>query len=493
MPETTAAASPSDRLDPALLKLAGIVLVGAVAVQLDMTIINVAIDTLGRDLHAALSTIQWVSTGYLLAVAVMIPLTGWSVDRFGSKPMWMLSLAFFLGGSVLCGVAWSAGSLIAFRVVQGIGGGMMLPLLSTILAQAAGPQRLGRLAAAIAVPALVAPIVGPVIGGLILDGLSWRWIFFINVPVCLTALVLAWRYMHVPTERGEHPLDVLGLALVSPGLAAIVYGLSEAGTRGGFAGSHVIIPLAVGVALLAGFAFHALRTRIEPLIDLRLFRVRSFTAAAGLMFLGGLSIFGAMLLLPLYYQQARGQSALDAGLLLAPQGLGMMIALPIVGRLTDRIGPRPIVLVGMALATLGTIPYAQVGADTSEVALGAWLVVRGAGLGAIFVPAMAASYYGLRIDEYPRATSAVRSFQQVGASFGTAVLAVILQHQSRGAVGAAGLADAFGHTFWWAVGFTALAFIPALLLPSVRREPAIEAEVAAERRPSAEAPDLSRA
>jgi MFS family permease len=188
-----------------------------------------------------------------------------------------------------------------------------------------------------------------------------------------------------------------------------------------------------------------------------------------------------MLLLPLYYQQARGQSALEAGLLLAPQGLGMMIALPVVGRLTDRIAPRPIVLVGMALATLGTIPYAQVGADTSEVALGAWLVVRGAGLGAIFVPAMAASYYGLHIDEFPRATSAVRSFQQVGASFGTAVLAVVLQHQSRGAADAAGLAHAFGHTFWWAVGFTALAFVPALLLPGVRREQVAEAPARAER------------
>jgi EmrB/QacA subfamily drug resistance transporter len=472
--DTPTSAGTADRLDPALLKLAGIVLVGAVAVQLDATIVNVAIDTLGRDLHAGLSTIQWVSTGYLLALAMVIPLTGWSVDRFGSKRMWMLSLTLFLGGSVLCGLAWSAGSLIAFRVLQGIGGGLLFPLLQTILAQAAGPQRLGRLIAVIAVPALVAPIVGPVIGGLILDSLSWHWIFFINIPVCAIALLLAWRYMPDVRARGEHPLDFLGLALLSPGLAAIVYGFSEAGTRGAFTDGHVIAPLAIGSALVAAFAAHALRTRTEPLIDLRLFREPSFTASAGLMFLAGLSIFGAMLLLPLYYQQARDQSALEAGLLLAPQGLGMMIALPIVGRLTDRIGPRPIVLVGIALSTLGTIPYTQVGPDTSELALGAALVIRGAGLGALFVPATTAAYRGLRNEAIPRATSAVRIFQQVGGSFGTAVLAVILQHQaaSHAGAGPAGLATAFGHTFWWAVGFTALALVSAMLLPGTRPDQA---------------------
>jgi EmrB/QacA subfamily drug resistance transporter len=265
------------------------VLVGAAAVQLDATIVNVAIETLGRDLHAGLSTIQWVSTGYLLALAMVIPLTGWSVDRFGSKAIWMLSLALFLAGSVLCGLAGSAGSLIAFRVVQGVGGGMLFPLLQTILAQAAGPERLGRLTAVIAVPALVAPVVGPVIGGMILDGLSWRWIFFINLPVCATALLLSWRYMPGSGDRGEHPLDFLGLALLSPALAAIVYGLSEAGSSGSFGGGALVVPLAIGTAMLVAFAVHALRTGVEPIIDLRLFRARSFTGSAGLLFIAGLS------------------------------------------------------------------------------------------------------------------------------------------------------------------------------------------------------------
>jgi EmrB/QacA subfamily drug resistance transporter len=463
----SATAERPDGLDPALLKLAGIVLIGAVAVQLDATIVNVAIDTLGRDLHARLSTIQWVSTGYLLALAMVIPLAGWSIDRFGAKRMWMLALTLFLGGSMLSGAAWSAGSLIAFRVMQGFGGGLLLPMMRAILAQAAGPQRLGRLMAVIGVPAALAPVLGPVIGGLIVVNLSWRWIFFVNLPVCLVALLFAWRGMPDARAPGRHPLDFLGMVLLSPALAAIVYAASEAGTRGGVGSAGVLVPLALGAALLAAFAIHALRGTVAPIIDLRLFRLRSFAASVFLTFLAVLSIFGALILLPLYYQQARDQSALDAGLLLAPQGLGVMLALPVVGRLTDRIGPRVIALTGVALATLATIPFAQVGPGTSEVALGVALVVRGVGLGAVFVPALTASYHELRTDQIPRATSAAQIIQQVGASFGTALLAIILQHQlaDHAADGAPGLATAFGHTFWWAVAFSALALLPAALLP----------------------------
>lgn len=181
------AASRAERLDPALLKLAGILVLGAMAPLLDSTIVNVAIHTLGNDLNAPVSTIQWVSTGYLLALAMAIPLTGWAVERFGAKRMWLVSLLLFLTGSMFCGIAWNIGSLIVFRLVQGVGGGLMLPVLQTLLMRAAAGRSIGRLMAVVTLPALAGPIFGPVIGGLITDHLTWRWIFYVNAPICLLA------------------------------------------------------------------------------------------------------------------------------------------------------------------------------------------------------------------------------------------------------------------------------------------------------------------
>ncbi len=266
----------AERLDPALLRIAGILVLGAIAPLLDSTIVNVAIRTLGRDLHAPVSTVQWVSTGYLLALATAIPITGWTVERFGAKRMWLVSLLLFLPGSALCGVAWDIGSLIAFRVVQGIGGGLMLPVLQTLLMRAAGGRRIGRLMAVVTLPALVGPILGPVAGGLIAGHLSWRWIFYVNVPVCVLALVLAVRGLPPDPPRPGGRLDATGLALLSPGLAAVIYGLSRVGTGDRAA---VLLPVAAGVALLAGFTRYALRSA-TPLVDLRLFTTRSFGAVA---------------------------------------------------------------------------------------------------------------------------------------------------------------------------------------------------------------------
>ncbi|KJE21143.1 drug resistance transporter, EmrB/QacA subfamily [Frankia torreyi] len=498
-PPATAAPGPGpgsdDRLDPALIRLSVTVMLGAIMVILDTTIVSVAIHALGNEFHTSLSTISWVSTGYLLALAVVIPLAGWSVERFGATRMWNISLALFVAGSALCGVAWSAEALIAFRILQGLGGGMIMPICMTVLAQAAGPRRMGRVMSIIGVPTLIAPVLGPVVGGLIVDHLSWRWIFYVNVPIGVLALFLSWRVLP-RDDRGSahHRLDLPGLALISPGLAALVYGLSEAGNGGGFGAAKVEVSIGLGLALLAGFVGYALR-RDGALLDLRLFRDRTFSMAGLTTFAIGAMLFGAMFLLPLYYQIARGQSASDAGLLMAPQGLGAMIAMTIAGRVVDRRGARSVVPLGMALALLGTLPFTQVDAHTNEALLALSLFVRGLGFGAAMMPAMTAAYATLEPAAVPRATTTLNILQRVGGSLATALVAVELQHAiaSRlpGVGGGEGalaesagvqlpgsvadkVAEAFGTTYWWIIALTAVGFVASLFLPGRPADPAAD-------------------
>jgi len=465
-------------MDRDLWRLASVVVLGTIMSILDTTIVNVAIETLGRDLDASLNEIQWVSTGYLLALATVIPLTGWAMERFGGKRMWMLSVTLFLCGSTLCGLAWSTTSLIVFRVLQGFGGGMILPIGQAILAQAAGPQRMGRVMSVIGVPTLLGPILGPVIGGLIVDNFSWRWIFFVNLPVGVVALALAARILPAAERKTRSRLDVVGLLLLSPGLALLVYGLSELGREGGL-GTMAVVGLVGGALLLVAFVLHARRD--HALIDISLFRDRAFAAASGTVFIFGVSLFGAMLILPLYYQVVRGESALTAGLLLAPQGVGAAMAMPIAGRMTDRMGAGRVVPFGVVVACLGTAAYTQLTATTSYEVLGVALWVRGIGLGMTMMPSIAAAYQTLERAAVPRATSTINIIRTIGGSFGVAVLTVVLQRQIvaeipgatgdlsglRGGAAAAAepLAAAFGTTFWVALGLTALALIPAYFLP----------------------------
>jgi EmrB/QacA subfamily drug resistance transporter len=328
-------AAADDKLPREVWVVSGVVITGVVMSILDTTIVNVALETLSRELKASLNTIQWVSTGYMLALAVVIPLTGWMSERVGAKPVWMTSVALFGIGSALCGLAWSAGSLIFFRILQGFGGGMIMPVGMALLAQTAGPRRVGRVMSVIGVPMLLGPILGPVIGGLIVDSWSWRWIFYVNVPIAIVALVLAAKLLHADAGRADAgKLDWLGLVLLSPGLAGVVFGLSETETHGGMGDPIAWGPIVAGLVLIAAFVLHATRAP-RPLIDVRLFRVPAFGAAAATTFLLAGSLFGAMIILPLYYQVDRGESALAAGLLMAPQGLGAAGVMPIAGKLAD--------------------------------------------------------------------------------------------------------------------------------------------------------------
>jgi EmrB/QacA subfamily drug resistance transporter len=472
-----------------VLVLGVVVVLGTIMTVLDLTIVNVAIPTLGRDLEASISTIQWVLTGYMLAFASVIPLTGWASERFGAKRVWLVSLLVFLLGSTLSGAAWSIGSLIAFRVLQGLGAGMILPVGQTILAQAAGPQRMGRVMSMIGVPMLLAPVFGPVLGGAIVDQWSWRWIFFINLPVGVAAIVAAQRLLPEARPQLGQRLDLRGLALLSPGIALFLYGMSEAGNHGGFDRTVTIAACSVGLALVVLFVWHARVRGKASLVDLSLFARRSFATAVAANFFLPVALFGSLILLPLYYQVVRHEDPLHVGLLLAPQGVGAALVMPFAGVLTDRIGARLVVSAGVVLAMLGTLAFTQIGADSSYVYLAAALLVLGLGAGSTIMPSMAAAFQALDREEAPRATSALNAIQRIAGAIGTALLAVVLQRAIAGNVPdlrqgiqalatlspqhradvAPALADAFGTTFWVAVGLIAATLVPALLLPRPQR------------------------
>jgi len=467
-----------DRIESHVWRIALVVILGSIMSILDTTIVNVALETLGRDLHSTLADIQWVITGYMLSLAAVIPVTGWAARRFGAKPVYLLSLVLFTAGSALCGLASSATMLIGFRVIQGVGGGMLLPIGQLMMARAAGPTRMGRVMSVVAVPAMLAPILGPTLGGLIVDNTSWRWIFYVNVPVGVVAFLAAIRTLPHGDLEPTDPLDVRGLVLMALGVPLLTYGLAEIGATGSFTSPRAVFPVIGGLVLIATFAAHALRAR-RPLLDLRLYRRSTFSSASLAMFCLGAALFGSMILMPLYWQQIRSESVVDTGLLTAPMGLGMALVLPLAGRLADRLGGGPLALFGVVVTSVATIPFGFVGATTSIWYLCLAMFVRGMGVGFAFMPAMSAAYAALDRSELSDATPQLNMLQRIGGSIGTAVLAVVLQRALSGAHGLAGAAGAYGTAFWWSLALTAAAILPCIVL--------VRAERAARRLPLAPA------
>lgn len=488
---TSQPAQQSDTLDRHVIITGLVVVAGLIMVVLDTTIVNVALDTLSTSLGAPLTTTQWVVTGYLLAVALVIPLTGWAMDRFGPKRTWITSVSLFVLGSALCAVAWSPASLIGFRVLQGLGGGMLLPAGQAIIAQASGPQRLGRAMTILGVPMLLGPVFGPVLGGLLVEYSTWHWIFLVNVPVGLLAIGLAlWKLPSGDASPDRVRLDARGLVLLSGSLVALLYGLSAASARGGFSDGDVLGWLIGGAAGLGLYTWHSLRQGPASIIDVRLLTNRIFASGSVAIFLVSIGLFGGMLLLPLYYETVRAEGPLMAGLLLAPQGLGAIVAMVVGGRLTDRMGAGYVVPVGILIALAGTYPFTHLGVDTSYGWLSVVLFVRGMGLGAAMMPTISAAYSDLSQDAVTRAAPTISAIQQVGASLGSALLVTALTQRlgdnlSKAAIPATGggadqlssippeampvvgplLADAYGYAFWVALALTAAILIPALLLP----------------------------
>ena len=498
VPEST-----SDKLDRGVLKVAGVVVLGAIMAILDITVVSVALPTFQQVFHAAYSTVAWTMTAYTLALATVIPATGWAADRFGTKRLYLTSIVLFVCGSALCSVAWGIGPLIGFRVLQGLGGGMLMPLGMTIMTRAAGPDRVGRVMAVLGVPMLLGPIGGPILGGWLIQAASWHWIFLINVPIGVIAFTAAYRVLPKDQPKPSEAFDFLGMALLSPGLALFLYGVSSIPGAGTVTAAKVLIPAVIGLALVIGFVLHALR-KAHPLIDLGLFKNRSLTIAVITMTLFSVAFMGSMLLFPSYFLQVRGETTLNAGLLIAPQGFGAMLTMPIAGRLTDKIGPGKLVLGGIVLIAAGMAVFTQITASTHYTLLLSALFVMGMGMGMTMMPIMSAALASLTDHQIARGSTMMNIVQQTAGSIGTATMSVILTKQvlsssaasnysavTQGKVQASSVtpdvleqgrqayAVAFGHTFTVALVLIALCLIPALFLPRRKIEKAVEQEESA--------------
>lgn len=503
MPAAGAATNASEKLDRRVLAIGGVVVLGAIMAMLDITVVNVALDQLIIEFDTTLDQMQWVATGYTLALATVIPLSGWAADRFGTKRIYLTAVFLFMLGSAAAGTAWSTESLIMFRVLQGLGGGMLMPLGMTILTKAAGPERVGRIMAVLGVPMLLGPIVGPILGGWLVDDVSWRWIFFLNIPIGIVSLILGARILEADKPQPTQKLDVLGLVLLSPGLAALIYGLAQVPSHEGFGHPEVYLPAVAGAILVAAFIRHAARTS-HALIDLKLFRNRGFSMAALTMVLFTVAFFGAMLLFPLYFQQVRFEGALSAGLLLAPQGIGAMIMMPIAGMIVDRGGAARTAQLGILVIVGAMAVFTQLSAETSYWTIGVSLFVLGLGMGMTMMPIMSIALKTLRQENVARASTSLNIIQQVAASIGTAMLSVILFNETKDrlapvlaqlaaqqppgteppamtsmqdlpeqvrAILAPPMADAYASTFVWAVVLLAVSFVPALFLPRGNNAP----------------------
>ena len=488
-PTVTASQATTPVADRRLNLISLVLALGVFTTLLDTTIVNIALDHLQAVFHSSVARTQWVATGYLLAFVSVIPVSGWLSERFGARNAWLFAVGAFLGGSLLCGLADSLPALIAFRVLQGIGGGMVMPITLSIVTRAAGPERIHKATAAVALPGLLGPVLGSVLGGAIIQSLSWHWLFLVNVPVCLAALALG-RIL-LPATAGErgHRLDVPGLLLLSPAVVAVAYGISGISGEDGFAAVDAWLPLVIGAALLAAFTVHALRARRPALVDVRVFARRGFGLGSVITFAGGFSTYALSFLLPLFYQQVRGETVLHTGVLLITQGLGTMFFVVAVRPVAARFDSRFVIAGGAALTMIGTVPFALADAHGGTAVLLAAQFAQGLGFAATTFPVMTLALAGLSHAETPRGSAAFSVVQRVGAPFGVAVVAMILQKLLDGTTTATAQLAAFSDTFWWIFGLGAVPLVLAFFVPSEQEEPSESSRKNALPEPAAEAAD----
>jgi len=410
-----------------IMNIAWILVLGAMMPLFDSTMVNIAIKHLSHDFNVGLGFIQWVITGYVLAMAISVPLTGWMVQRFNGKWLMIGANIVFLATSMASGISWSIYLLIISRIVQGFSAGFIMTLVSTLIVEVAGKDRMGRLMSTVAIPAVLGPILGPVMGAIIVQYLSWRFIFFVNIPIGVLAITLMiLKLPNFTPANVKAKFDFFGISLLGASSAILIYGITQATKNATFNNSTTIGDIIVGIAILAIYMVYAAIKKEQVILPLRLFKLKNFSAVMVGLFLAGIATNGPMLLLPLFFQNIKGFSVLSAGLILIPQGIGMLVARPLIGKLIDKLGARKVVLVSSALAIIGTIPFVFFNKSSSLIVVGVVLFIRGMGIGGVTIPMMTDAYTGMAKQEIAQASVGTRLMQNIGGAFGSAVLATVV-------------------------------------------------------------------
>jgi EmrB/QacA subfamily drug resistance transporter len=451
----------SDRLDRRVRKIVLVAALGSFLAQLDATVVNVSLASLAIDLHSTLPVIQWVTSGYLLALALMLPLNGWLVERIGAKRLYVVCFSAFTVASVLCALSWSANSLIAFRVLQGMSGGLMAPMAQLTIARTAGKHFM-RVVGYVAVPVLPGPVVGPVIAGAILQHASWHWLFLINLPIGVLAVVLAALFLpnDNDTAASARELDLTGFLLLSPGLVLFLYGSDHLREHAG------IVAVLISIVLLAAFLWKAWKKGGRALIDLQLFRTRVFSASAVTQFTSNGLLFAGQMLIAVYLIRAVGESPSTTGWLMAPLGLGMMCTYRWLEKLTQRFGVRGTSAGGAVIAFVGTLPLLYLSSQHCNLSiLAITLFIRGMGMSAVGVPPISAAYSSVRREELPMATTSLNIVQRLGGPTLTTLCATVLGWRLAAVPSQGAVARAFTASFVLLCGLHALLILAAVRLP----------------------------
>jgi DHA2 family multidrug resistance protein len=399
--------------------------VGTFMVMLDQTVVNIALPRITTVFGVGVHETQLVVTSYMLALAVIMPATGYLSDTFGTKRLYLITMGLFTAGSLLCGLAWNNTSLVAFRVIQGLGGGMMTPLGMTMLFQVVPPHRRNTMMGFFGLPLMLAPVLGPTLGGYLVEYIDWRVIFTLNVPVGIVGMFLGFTLLRETERVRGLKFDLRGFLLSAVGFSAILLALSDAATDG-WTSPSVVARFVIGIVALGLWVWVEL-TDEHPLLELRLFKIPIFTMSSLVTFVLTIGMFGGMLLLPLFLQNLRGLGAAETGLILIFQVLPMTIAMPLVGRLVDRVGARAVILTGLPLLALTTWQFGRLDLTTTDATIRFWLAARGCAMGLVMMPSMTAGLNAVPLPLMSRASSMSNVMRQVFGAFGTAIVVTLLQ------------------------------------------------------------------